>query len=161
MKGSSSSDWLKAVPFIYPGEGAEVTWENLEELLVLGDKYHMPDLASRASKFLKAHQAELNSDDKDYKYIWKWILLLDHAAGKKSLCEACIQRVATQFSHTCTREEHEGFIQRGSGNAGDCLGWNTVMVSGQMPIVRGVHSRKNGTGLSPHTPLREVWVWWV
>jgi hypothetical protein len=108
MNGTSSSDWLKVMPFIYPGDEAEVTWDNLEALLVLGDKFDMPDLASRASKFLNAHQAELNSNNQDSKYIWKWILLLDHAAGNKSLCESCIQRVATQFRSTCNRENIKG-----------------------------------------------------
>ena len=97
------------VPFIYPGEQPEVTWNNLDSLLVLGDKYDMPDLASRAAKFLEAHQKELNGSGKDPKYIWKWILLLDHAAaGKESLCESCIQRVTVFFKGTCTRDNMKG-----------------------------------------------------
>jgi hypothetical protein len=113
MKGTSSSDWLKVVPFIYPGnDEVEVTWDNLEALLVLGDKFDMPDLAYRATKFLVAHHANLSSHDKDPKNIWKWILLLDqHAAGLKNkslVLESCIQRAAVYFKDTCTRQNTNG-----------------------------------------------------
>ena len=114
MVGTRSADWLKVVPFIYPGDGAEVTWDNLEALLVLGDKYDMPHLASRAAKFLNTHVAELNSNEEDDKYIWNWIYLLDRAAGaNRSLCDSCISRVATYFKVTCTSENMKG-LSRGA-----------------------------------------------
>ena len=104
MTGTSSTDWLKIVPFIYPDEQQEVTWDNLEALLVLGDKYDISGLATRAANFLDANQNELKGDDKDSKYIWKWILLLDSAAaGSEAMYEICIQRAALFFKNTCTR----------------------------------------------------------
>ena len=109
MQGTCSTEWLRVVPFFYPGEQPEVTWDNVEVLLVLGNKYDMPDLESRAAKFLDAHHQELNSIEQDSKYIWKWILLLDNAAaGKESLYENCIQRLTVYFRNTCTRENMKG-----------------------------------------------------
>jgi hypothetical protein len=113
MNGTSSIDWLKVVPFIYPPHGGEatVTWHNVKALLVLGDKYDMPGLACKALKFLDTHQAEMNAIDKDHKYIWKWILLLDHtAASNQSLVlKACIKRAASgSLKNTCTRENMKG-----------------------------------------------------
>jgi hypothetical protein len=106
MKGTSSSDWLKVVPFMYPRQDeVEVTWDNLEALLVLGDKFDMPGLAYQATKFLDANQANLNINDKDIKNTWKWMLLLDHAAAvNKSLLESFVQRAAVCFRETCTRK---------------------------------------------------------
>jgi hypothetical protein len=130
MTGTSSSEWLKVVPFIYPGDEAEVTWDNVEALLVLGDKYDMPDLACRASKFLNTHLKELNNKAQDCKYIWKWILLLDHAAaGNKSLCDSCIKRVALCFKSTCTMENMKGLSR-------DAVERLAAALAGTLPLQR-------------------------
>jgi hypothetical protein len=118
MKGTSSSDWLKVVPFIYlrdDGMVAAVTWDNVEALLVLGDKYDMPGVACRASKFLNKNQKEMNSNEKDPNYIWKWILLLDHmaTAGNKPVFESCIQKVALRFKETCTMDNMKVLSKEG------------------------------------------------
>ena len=112
MPGTSSTDWLKLIPFIYPGDQPEVTWDNVEALLVLGNKYDIPRLASRATQFVSAHQHELDTLPESCSYIWKWIFLLDNAAipGREGLFEDCIQIVATnsQFKRTCKRENMKG-----------------------------------------------------
>ena len=112
MSGTSSTDWLKLVPFFYPGDQPEqVTWDNVEALLVLGDKYDIPKLASRALQFLKAHLHELNISKGSCRYIWKWVSLLDNAAaadGRGCVFEKCIQTVTTSFRDTCTMENMKG-----------------------------------------------------
>ena len=145
MQGTCSTDWLTVVPFIYPGaEQPEVTWANLEPLLVLGDKYDMPSLASRAAKFLEAHQHELNSTEKDSKYIWKWLLLLDNAAaGKESLMESCIQRVAYFFKATCTRKNMEGLSKEAVGMLASALAGTMTF---KKPIERGICPRCSNPG---------------
>ena len=136
MHGTCSVDWLTVVPFIYPGEQPQVKWDNLEALLLLGDKYDMPDLASRAAKFLAAHQGELNSTKNDSKYIWKWILLLDKAAAGKdweSLFEKCIQRVANSFKATCTRENMKGLSREAMEMLASALAGTMTFKSPEIP----------------------------
>jgi hypothetical protein len=96
--------------FIYPGEDSEGTWDNLEALLVLGDKYDMPGLASLAIKFLDVNQRELNGNAQDTKYIWKWIYLLDRKAtdSNKPVREISMQRAALCFKSKCTMEIMKG-----------------------------------------------------
>ena len=116
MAGTSSTDWLKVVPFIYPGQPyAELTGDNLEALLVVGDKYDMPDLAHRVSTFLAAHLEELNSNPGDPMYVWTWISLLDRVAADiayTGLLERCIKVVAERFKYTCTEENMQHLSRR-------------------------------------------------
>ena len=103
MTGSSSSDWIEVAAFLYPvSEPAQVTWSNLEAVLVVGDKYDMPHIMSRGVKFLDAHMHELNTTEGHEKYIWKWLYLMDKTAElPECSVRNCLLRLKG-FNHTCT-----------------------------------------------------------
>ena len=114
MTGTASSDWLKVAAFMYPSGAPrpEVTWDNLEALLVLADKYDIPAIASMASEFLKVCGG-FSSNSKNQHYIWKWLPILDRMAGShKELLEDAIQKTAASHKLTCTPENVQSLSQQ-------------------------------------------------
>jgi hypothetical protein len=116
MDGTVSSDWLKVAAFMYPSGSPrpEVSWDNVEALLVLADKYDMPGIGSMAADFLKSvPEYEFSSSSTAQDGIWKWLLLSDRvAAGHPQLLEDLIQKVAASFQQTCTEENVGRLSQR-------------------------------------------------
>ena len=136
MPGTMSSDWLKVAAFMYPSEAeaATVSWDNLEALLVLSDKYDMPAIAVKGAIFLDAHSSELGHWEDDPKNIWKWLPLLDKAVLccnlSKHLLENCIFRAVSKFRQTCSAEN------LGSLSPSSVILLATAMAGTHQPIKR-------------------------
>jgi hypothetical protein len=80
-----------------------VSWDNLEALLVLSDKYDIPGIASMAADFLKS-VTDFSSSSTAPTYIWKWLLVVDRMAAQQPVLEDLIQKVAASFKQTCTQD---------------------------------------------------------
>ena len=113
MEGTKSEDWLKIAAFMYPTEQqAKVTWENLEALLVLGTKYDMKHISSRADEFLDSNIRDLTGHYAEApNFVWKWIKFLD-APSSETLdpfhLDSYIWKAATAFKSTCSLKNMNG-----------------------------------------------------
>ena len=94
LTGTSKEDWLEAMKFVYPvSPTPTVSFDNLELLMVIGSKYDMPSLLSRANTFLIQHTQQLVHAPKDSPLaIWKWLKLTDQACLEEA-CEACVAKL--------------------------------------------------------------------
>ena len=84
MPGTQSSDWLHVAALMYPSEAevAAVTWDNLELLLVLSDKYDIPGVAIKAVMFNQAMKRTL--PDMARPYIDSWTTIAGVTEGMKN-----------------------------------------------------------------------------
>ena len=106
MPGTKSSDWLTVAQFMYPGGQAEISWRNLKIVLMVADKYDMPDLINRATSWLDKNIKELNDRDDSRLYIWRWLPLLDATFGPSHpLCQECISLIAASFRDTLSPDK--------------------------------------------------------
>jgi len=106
MPGTKSSDWLTVAQFMYPGGQAELSWKNLKIVLMVADKYDMPDLINRATSWLDRNIKELNDRDDSRLYIWRWLPLLDATFGPSHpLCQECISLIAASFRDTLSPDK--------------------------------------------------------
>eukprot|EP00775_Hariotina_reticulata_P011740 gene11740-11885_t len=57
LPGTTKEQWIQIAPFLYPSAAdvaeAAVTWDNLEAVLVLGNKYDIKGLLALGSAFLE------------------------------------------------------------------------------------------------------------
>eukprot|EP00775_Hariotina_reticulata_P011742 gene11742-11887_t len=69
LPSTTKQQWMQIVPFLYPSAAdlpeAAVTWDNLEAVLVLGNKYDMKGLMRQGSAFLKANSSQLDINTGD------------------------------------------------------------------------------------------------
>ena len=87
MDGTNKEDWLLAMEFVYPlVPPAEATWDNLEVLLQMGDKYGMPGLMHKVCTTAKYCELTLEPGKL---FLWKWIQTLD-AFGVTAAAKQCI-----------------------------------------------------------------------
>lgn len=84
-------------PIIPP---AQVSWNNLETLLVLGAKLDMPAILAHAASFIQSHMCLLDMAEGGTRFIWKWLPLLD-AAGLDEVCALCIERAVQLGKTSC------------------------------------------------------------
>ena len=109
LPGTKVSDWLKCMAFAYPSvEPATVNWDNLEALLLLGDKYDMPVLREKAGVFLTAHIKDITAAEQ----LWKWMKLADKA-GLKAAVEMCVTAISLRHRSSCVKENLQGLSREG------------------------------------------------
>eukprot|EP00775_Hariotina_reticulata_P003777 gene3777-4036_t len=70
LPGTTKEQWMQIVPFLYPPAAmadlpeAAVTWDNLEAVLVLGDKYDMKGLVNKGRDFVRNNARSMSSDER-------------------------------------------------------------------------------------------------
>ena len=77
LPGTRSKDWLKVAAFMYPNEPHVVSWDNLEALLELGDKYEMPQVLGAVSSFICSQAQAEKGPCQDSGRAWKSLQLAD------------------------------------------------------------------------------------
>lgn len=92
MTGTSKEDWLTVMEFLYPvvpATEAVPSWDNLEVLLAVADKYSMPALIRRVEAYLQSNMSQLNYNSQGNRYIWKWLYAADRY-GLFNFAKQCI-----------------------------------------------------------------------
>lgn len=78
MDGTNKEDWLLAMALIYPVRPPQaITWDNVEVLVKLGDKYGMPAFLQRFSSFLEFRMEDLVLLPNSKLFLWNWIFTAD------------------------------------------------------------------------------------
>lgn len=99
---------MQITPFLYPAAAdapkARITWDNLEAVLVLGNKYDMKGLVQKGSAFLKARKEKLDKQHDSSKFVWKW-LKLTAQLGLDDLVLCCIGAVKRLYKHMRLQEQ--------------------------------------------------------
>jgi hypothetical protein len=130
--------------FAYPSvEPAAVSWDNLEALLVLGDKYDMPVLREKAGGFLTSHVKDLAADSAQ---LWKWMKLADKASLPAAV-ETCVAAISRRHRSSCCVKDNLQGLSREAVEALVCAlaAWPSSSTSSMLLS----HSQLRSNGVAP------------
>lgn len=91
MLDTSKDDRLLVTSFLYPVvPEPDMTWEWVEGLLTLADKFCMPALMHHISNFMLKNSNQLTAKSDSYLFAWKWINLCEKF-GLYDVLKGCIR----------------------------------------------------------------------
>lgn len=136
MDGTKKEDWLAVMEFLYPVTPPPVvTWDSLEPLLRIGDKYAMPAFLQKSNNFIQHQKKDLTLDPDSNLFVWKWVHVLDryglHTAAKQcidgqesvaALLGACDQERLSDLSSGTLQHLIKASIVTGWLGT-ECKGW--------------------------------------
>lgn len=87
---TNKEDWLLAMEFIYPvNPQPQPTWELMETLKLIGDKYSMPALLQRVGVIVTHNMRDMDLDPDSDLFFWDWIHRLEQH-GLTDVATACV-----------------------------------------------------------------------